>query len=268
MAKNTKTNIENDLSDPAQLHAEILQIAQENNDIIEHADDCGERWEAAFPDGMLEDLCMEFRCCPSLIFIVLESIISPECPDIHSRSVAIIDENNMEVRRFSSVSEASSFARESGLSDKAMPQTLWRSIIKRNGNIYGKHWATINNIVCLLERIKHRLVSYSGIYMIRNIITGQEYIGQTKNKFYERWQRYIRDSKTQNRKAPYQSFNEYGIENFHFMIIEIIPHSSEKDIFCRREKYWIDFYQTLTHFGGFNYVRPTWQKKLMNMMSS
>ena len=77
MAKRTQTSIENNLTDPAQLHTEILQIAEENKDIIEAVDNYRERWKTVFPNGMLEELCVEFRCCPSMIFIALESFYSP-----------------------------------------------------------------------------------------------------------------------------------------------------------------------------------------------
>lgn len=71
---------ENIQSDSAHLHEEILELAKEHSDIIEHADDYRERWQTVFPDGMLEELCIEFQCCPSLVFIALETITGHNTP--------------------------------------------------------------------------------------------------------------------------------------------------------------------------------------------
>ena len=55
----------------------------------------------------------------------------------------------------------------------------------------------------------------SGIYKIKNNITGDTYIGQSRN-IEARWEEHVRYSQI----PLYKQFNEYGIENFEFTVLE------------------------------------------------
>ena len=75
----------------------------------------------------------------------------------------------------------------------------------------------------------------SGVYKITNIITGDFYIGSSKN-IKQRW--YSHRDKAFWRQRPgmrlYQAFLKYGLDNFKFEIVEETIDLKE------REQYWID----------------------------
>lgn len=82
-----------------------------------------------------------------------------------------------------------------------------------------------------------------GIYVIKNIINGKCYVGQSID-IYNRWYKH-QSPKTwegERGKALYQAFKKYGIENFEFKIIEKCPRNQLDE----REKYWI------SHFNSYN----------------
>ena len=74
----------------------------------------------------------------------------------------------------------------------------------------------------------------SGVYQIVNLVTGECYIGSSRN-IERRW----RDHRSLSRwkqcpnNALYKDFKEYGLESFLFKVIE------ETDNLCEREQYWI-----------------------------
>ena len=76
-----------------------------------------------------------------------------------------------------------------------------------------------------------------GVYQIRNKITGERYIGSSKN-IERRWQQHKWPSKWQeeNKKLLYKKFQEYGIENFDFSILEIV----EEVMLKQKEQEWIN----------------------------
>ena len=75
----------------------------------------------------------------------------------------------------------------------------------------------------------------SGVYKITNNITGDFYIGSSKN-IKQRW--YSHRDKIFWQRRPgmrlYQAFIKYGLDNFKFEVIEETVNLRE------REQYWID----------------------------
>ena len=88
-----------------------------------------------------------------------------------------------------------------------------------------------------------------GIYKIVNTITGQVYIGQSTN-IERRWQEHKRPYKRNNpTNKLYQAFNDYGLENFNFEVIEECPQS----LLNERELYWINYFDAFNN--GYNMSR-------------
>lgn len=253
-------NIKDIQSARTRLHEEILQIAEEHSDIIAAADENKQRWHDVFPDGMLLELCQEFECCPALVFIALETLNDGKCPDIHSVPVLMCDIETCDViQSFQSMTQAARYIQEE-LSDTSSVQSLHRAITKRSGIIYGYHWVRDVHASLMLDQIKYNLICCSGIYKIHNKMTEQDYIGQTRQKFYARWTAHKHNISSNKHTFLYESMRQYGIDSFDFSIIEIIKNPDRKTLY-HREQYWIDYYKTLSSFGGLNYTRPTWQRK-------
>lgn len=92
----------------------------------------------------------------------------------------------------------------------------------------------------------------SGIYVIRNLVNGKVYVGQAIDT-YLRWHKhksYLKYQKHPNFHLQ-ASWNKYGEENFVFEIIEEIDNPT-KEIFCEREQYWCDFYDSSNRERGYN----------------
>ena len=92
------------------------------------------------------------------------------------------------------------------------------------------------------------------IYKIINDINGKMYIGKTEytdpNK---RWKEHLGDYKKRKcEKRPlYDAMNKYGIEHFHFEIIEETNYPEE------REQYWINELHTYVGFEDCNGYNAT-----------
>lgn len=85
-----------------------------------------------------------------------------------------------------------------------------------------------------------------GIYKIENLINAKKYIGQSTD-IQRRFKEHKRPYKLVNpTKELYIAFNEFGIENFSFEIIE----ECEKEKLNEREQYWIKYYDSLNN--GYN----------------
>lgn len=82
-----------------------------------------------------------------------------------------------------------------------------------------------------------------GIYKITNNINGKIYIGQS-HYIEARWESHKRNAFYKNSSsydfALYRAMRKYGIENFSFEIIE----ECQSEELNKREKYWIDFYNS------------------------
>lgn len=76
-----------------------------------------------------------------------------------------------------------------------------------------------------------------GIYRITNLINGREYIGQSVN-IETRWKTHISTSKNKKRKYHnyplYKAMRKYGLENFKFEILELVP---DKSVLLKKEQY-------------------------------
>lgn len=77
----------------------------------------------------------------------------------------------------------------------------------------------------------------SGVYKITNKITGDFYIGSSKD-IKRRWITHKSPSAwaRQSNSKLYKDMMQYGLNNFTFEVIE------ETDILKEREQYWIDEY--------------------------
>lgn len=82
-----------------------------------------------------------------------------------------------------------------------------------------------------------------GIYKITNLINGKVYIGCSKD-IEHRWIAHksesILEHNPQYNYSIHKAFRKYGIDNFSFEIIELVP---ESELF-EKEKYWIAFYDS------------------------
>lgn len=87
-----------------------------------------------------------------------------------------------------------------------------------------------------------------GIYIIKNKITQQVYVGQSVN-FNKRKSRHLKNLRDRNYKEHnklYPAMIKYGVENFQFVFIEECLKEHLED----REKYWIDYYDSINN--GYN----------------
>lgn len=81
----------------------------------------------------------------------------------------------------------------------------------------------------------------TGIYCLTNTLTNMKYIGQAVN-VGDRWKQHIKCGlgiDTPNNQL-YQIMKKDGVENFKF---ELLEECNREDL-NRKEKYWINFYQT------------------------
>jgi hypothetical protein len=96
----------------------------------------------------------------------------------------------------------------------------------------------------VLEMVKRVLnnESFSGIYKITCIKTGEIYIGKSTD-IKSRWQQHAKTTfncGTIAHSLLHTKMKQYGIENFTFEVVEKVV----KDQLGAREKFYIDFYQT------------------------
>jgi group I intron endonuclease len=94
----------------------------------------------------------------------------------------------------------------------------------------------------------------SGIYQITNMINGKKYIGKAKD-IYARWKYYRRSETIKTSKGMiYAAIKKYGLQNFRFDILEILP--SDDNILFEREKFFIKIEHTFIDdpecSGGYN----------------
>lgn len=88
-----------------------------------------------------------------------------------------------------------------------------------------------------------------GIYKITNLKNFKVYVGSTITGFIHRYKSHYEKLRTNNHKGYpvlQNSVNKHGIENFEFEILEICS----KDIILEREKYWIEFLNSIEN--GYN----------------
>ena len=86
------------------------------------------------------------------------------------------------------------------------------------------------------------------IYLIKNIINGKVYVGQTKNP-HERWKSHKGLARRGKNHYLYKSIKYYGICNFTFTIIERCSSQEEVDV---AEDHWINYYNSRNLNFGYN----------------
>lgn len=97
-----------------------------------------------------------------------------------------------------------------------------------------------------------------GIYKILNTINGKVYIGQSWHLNY-RW--YSHKSHEHNIHLA-RAFNQYGIENFSYIIIEEFePNESARSLMNERERFYIAQYKATNPMYGYNINEGGWDSK-------
>jgi len=86
------------------------------------------------------------------------------------------------------------------------------------------------------------------IYMIKNLINGKQYIGQTKKTLEQRLARHRYDASRDSLKhlPLYKAFAKYGNENFSIILLEKCDETKANE----REQYYIQQYNTYNN--GYN----------------
>lgn len=79
------------------------------------------------------------------------------------------------------------------------------------------------------------------VYLIRNLINGKVYVGQTKD-FDRRKADHLYNSNRGSEKPLYYSMRKHGTDNFTFEVLE----ECADDLINEREQYWV------AHFDSFN----------------
>ena len=95
------------------------------------------------------------------------------------------------------------------------------------------------------------------IYKITNDKNGKMYVGKTEHINPEdRWKEHLQDYQRERcEKRPlYEAMNKYGIEHFHFEVIEETKTEEES---CSRERYWINELRTYIGFKDCNGYNAT-----------
>jgi group I intron endonuclease len=92
----------------------------------------------------------------------------------------------------------------------------------------------------------------SGIYCIRNLVSGQIYIGSAVN-IARRWQKHkqcLRRGRHHSFRLQH-SWNEHGETAFLFEILELVYNNPD---LLKREQRWMDHLNSACHNHGFNIV--------------
>ncbi len=94
----------------------------------------------------------------------------------------------------------------------------------------------------------------SGIYIIKNMVSGKVYIGQAVD-ILKRWKNHKIEFKfNRNSKYLQSAYNKYGYLNIAFYVVEFCEPS--KSILDKREQYWMDLYNSYDRKYGYN-LSPT-----------
>lgn len=91
----------------------------------------------------------------------------------------------------------------------------------------------------------------TGIYMIKNLINGKCYIGQSiniKRRFKEHKSRILQKSCKEYNSSLYQDIRKFGLQNFSFEVLE----ECSKEYLNEREIFWISYYNANSPFFGYN----------------
>ena len=90
----------------------------------------------------------------------------------------------------------------------------------------------------------------SGVYLIKNNLNGKCYVGSSSN-IMKRWNEHRSLSTWEKcRNDLYKDFQEYGLENFSFKVLE---ECAETELF-QKERYYIEILGTIEN--GYNKMIP------------
>lgn len=86
-------------------------------------------------------------------------------------------------------------------------------------------------------KLENLTTKFSGIYAIKNTVTGAIRVGSSRD-IHKRFSNYksLLNNNKYNNKAMQEDWNEYGKDNFEFIILECC---GVKDLFVR-EKFWME----------------------------
>tara|TARA_B110000503_G_C7083799_1_gene386339 strand:+ start:327 stop:980 length:654 start_codon:yes stop_codon:yes gene_type:complete len=96
--------------------------------------------------------------------------------------------------------------------------------------------------------LKHKI---SGIYCIKNTVTGKVYVGKAHNihrRIIEHIYRLTKKDKNENLYLI-NAWHKYGKENFEYFVVE---KCSEKVLVAKRELYWMKTFNSLNPDKGYN----------------
>lgn len=87
------------------------------------------------------------------------------------------------------------------------------------------------------------------IYIIKNNCNDKVYVGQTTTSMNQRWNHHITSAKNNldSSMVIYNAMRKYGIENFYIELLE--NNIAGTDVLNEREKYWINYYNSLIPNG-------------------
>jgi group I intron endonuclease len=92
------------------------------------------------------------------------------------------------------------------------------------------------------------MANYGYIYLIRNLVNGKVYVGQTARSIESRWKQHLMDSRA--RKYPlYEAIRKYGVANFS---VTELGSAETQDELNRMEEHLIAEYNSCHRNAGYN----------------
>lgn len=88
------------------------------------------------------------------------------------------------------------------------------------------------------------------VYVVRNLINGKVYVGQTKNP-RNRKASHFYAGRTGVERPLYRAMRKYGFENFEFEILE----ECENDVVNTREEHWVSHFDSNNPDKGYNLTK-------------
>ena len=102
--------------------------------------------------------------------------------------------------------------------------------------------------------VPYEMKLVTGVYIIRNMENGKEYVGSASVGMYNRWHShlcYLRQGIHHSQHLQH-AWNKYGEDSFRFMVIEECSPEECVD----KEQWWLDELETFNPDKGYN-ISPT-----------